>query len=106
MRSRPSFPNQTNPHWGYRGDIMETWGNTDHYGEYNELLAHGLAQLGIASEAFYGSTREDLTRELDHGRPVVVWFGLWGDGGTHYDYAADRTRFQLTTGMHFMVAYG
>lgn len=99
-------PNSPNPHWGYRGDIMGSWGNTDDYGVYNEPLASGLAQLGIASDAFYGSTREDLTRELDQGRPVVVWLGLWGDGGTFHDYMPDETRFQLTTGMHVMVAYG
>ncbi len=100
------IPQSSNPHWGYRGDIMVTWGNTDDYGVYNEPLASGLAQLGVAGEAFYGTTRDDLTRELDAGRPVVVWLGLWGDGGTFFDYTADGTRFQLTTGMHVMVAYG
>lgn len=99
-------PSSLNPHWGYRGDIMGSWGNTDDYGVYNEPLASGLSRLGIQSEAFYGSSRDDLIRELDKGRPVVVWLGLWGDGGTFYDYAEDGTRFQLTTGMHVMVAYG
>ena len=36
----------------------------------------------------------------------MVWLGLWGDGGTFDAYTADGTRFQLTTGMHVMVAYG
>ena len=99
-------PISPNPHWGYRGDIMGSWGNTDDYGVYNEPLASGLAQLGIESEAYFGSTREDLTREPDAGRPVVVWLGLWGDGGTFDAYTADGTRFQLTAGMHVMVAYG
>ncbi len=75
-------PASPNPHWGFRGDITGSWGNTDDYGVYNAPLASGLNQLGIASRAFYGSTRDDLTRELDAGRPVVIWLGLWGDGGS------------------------
>lgn len=99
-------PSSPNPHWGYRGDIMGSWGNTDDYGVYHGPLAAGLAQLGIPSDAWYGTTRDDLTRELDAGRPVVVWLGLWGDGGTFDEYTSDGTRFQLTPGMHVMVAYG
>lgn len=99
-------PASPNPHWGYRGDIMGSWGNTEDYGVYNAPLASGLDQLGVASQPFYGSTRDDLTRELDVGRPVVIWLGLWGDGGSFDAYAEDGTRFQLTTGMHVMVAYG
>lgn len=99
-------PLSPNPHWGFRGDIMGSWGNTDDYGVYNGPLASGLSQLGIPGNAWYGTTRDDLTRELDAGRPVVVWLGLWGDGGSFDEYTDDGTRFQLTTGMHVMVAYG
>jgi hypothetical protein len=29
-------PQSDNPHWGYRGDINGTWGNTTNYGVYTE----------------------------------------------------------------------
>ncbi len=41
--------------------------------------------------------RGDAGRGHTAGRLVAVWLGLWGDAGTLYDYAADGTRFQLTT---------
>ncbi len=99
------IPPSDNPHWGYRGDINGTWGNTDDYGVYAEPLAEALTAVGFAGEIIYGQ-RGDLARELDRGRPTVVWLGMWGDGGSFDAYADDGTRFQLTTGMHVMVAYG
>ena len=99
-------PLSPNPHEGYRGDIMGTWGNTDDYGVYNQPLANGLAELGIESRPFYGQSEGDLIAELDAGRPVIVWLGMWGDAGSFDAYDANGTRFQLTTGMHVMVVYG
>lgn len=99
------IPLSDNPHRGYRGDITGTWGNTDDYGVYAEPLAEALAAVGFAGEVIYGQ-RGDLQRALDLGRPTVVWLGMWGDGGSFDAYAHDGMRFQLTTGMHVMVAYG
>lgn len=99
-------PHSPNPHWGYRGDIMGEWGNTVDYGVYNEPLAEGLSQLGVEAVPYYATSREELTRELDAGRPVIVWLGLWGDAGTIHEFSDNGTRYQLTTGMHVMVAYG
>lgn len=98
-------PLSDNPHWGYRGDINGTWGNTDDYGVYAEPLAQALTDVGFQGEIIYGQ-RSDLMHELDLERPTVVWLGMWGDGGSFDAHAADGTRFQLTTGMHVMVAYG
>lgn len=93
-----------NPHWGYRGYIDGSWGNTDDYGIYAEPLVPALNQFGLNGEAFYGG-RGDLTARIDQGRPTLVWLGMWGD--TSFDaYAADGTAYQLTSGMHVMVAYG
>jgi uncharacterized protein YvpB len=93
-----------NPHWGYRGYIDGAWGNTDDYGIYAEPLVPALAQFGFTGTAFYGG-RGDLTAQIDQGRPTIVWLGLWGD--TSFDaYTADGTPYQLTAGMHVMVAYG
>lgn len=93
-----------NPHWGYRGYIDGSWGNTDDYGIYAEPLVPALNQFGLNGEAFYGG-RGDLTARIDQGRPTLVWLGMWGD--TSFDaYAGDGTAYQLTSGMHVMVAYG
>lgn len=93
-----------NPHWGYRGYIDGAWGNTDDYGIYAEPLIPALNQFGFNGESFYGG-RGDLTARIDQARPTVVWLGMWGD--TSFDAStADGTTFQLTSGMHVMVAYG
>ena len=99
-------PLSENPHRGYRGDIHGEWGNTTDYGVYNEPLQTALDTLGIQSDAFYADgARRALTNAIDAGSPVVVWLGMWGD--TSYDaYSADGARYQLTRGMHVMVAYG
>ncbi len=98
-------PASDNPHWGYRGDIEGEWGNTDDYGVYPEPLAEALTEVGFSGEIIYGG-RDELTRALDLGRPTVVWLGMWGVDGSFDAFAEDGTRYQLTTGMHVMVAYG
>ncbi len=98
-------PRDENPHRGYRGDIHGEWGNTDDYGVYAAPLARALESFGFTGNAFYGG-RAELEAELAAGRPVVVWLGMRGDAGSFDAYAADGTRFQLTSWMHVMVAYG
>lgn len=98
-------PLHENPHRGYRGNITGTWGNTNDYGVYNEPLADALAAFGYQGNPFYGGI-DELEAELDQGRPVIVWLGMWGDGGSFDQYSAAGNRYQLTTGMHVMVAYG
>jgi len=97
-------PLSDNPHWGYRGNIMGTWGNTVDYGIYPEALVPSLAQFGFTGYDFYGE-RADLQASIDQGRPTLVWIGMRGDL-SHYEYTADGTPFQLTEYMHVMVAYG
>lgn len=100
-------PLNENPHLGYRGNIHGEWGNTTDYGVYNAPLETALAQLGVNSDAFYAEgDRAALKDELDLGRPVIVWLALWGAGGSFDTWSADGTRYQLTQGMHVMVAYG
>jgi uncharacterized protein YvpB len=98
-------PLNENPHLGYRGNILGEWGNTDDYGVYNEPLATALRDVGFEADPFYGG-QQRLEQELSQGRPVVVWLGFWGDAGSFDAWSADGTRYQLTTGMHVLVAYG
>ncbi len=99
------IPLSDNPHWGYRGDITGSWGNTTDYGIYSAPLVPALAQFGFQGNAFYGG-RGDLTSQIDQGRPTVVWIGVRGDAGSYSEYTADGSRFQLTPYMHVVVVYG
>jgi uncharacterized protein YvpB len=99
-------PLSDNPHWGYRGDINGSWGNTTDYGVYPEPLVGPLAQLGFRGEVVYAQgDAGTLQAYLSNGVPVVVWLSLWGDQG-YYDYASDGTPFKLNPGYHVVVAYG
>ena len=94
-----------NPHWGYRGDINGTWGNTTDYGVYAEALAGPLAQFGFQGDVFYGGNdTSGLTARLDAGKPTLVWIGLWGDT-SFYETLDDGTSFKLASGYHVAVAY-
>jgi len=95
-----------NPHWGFRGDILGYWGNTDDYGVYAEALAPALAAYGYSGEVFYGGGNSSaLTARLDRGLPTLVWLGFWGDT-SYVDYTDDGTAFALAAGEHVVVAYG
>ncbi len=97
-------PLHANPHWGYRGNINGTWGNTTDYGVYADALVPGLNEYGYAATSFYGGTG-DITSAIDNGAPVIVWLGMRGDN-SHDEYTADGTRYQVTEYMHVMVVYG
>ena len=100
------MPQSDNPHWGYRGDINGTWGNTTDYGVYPEALVAPLAQLGFRGQVVYAQgDASTLKAYLDNGVPVVLWLSLWGDQG-FYEYASDGTPYKLNPGYHVVVAYG
>lgn len=93
-----------NPHWGYRGNINGQWGNTTDYGIYAEALVPALNAYGFNGEVSYEG-QDAFKAQIAAGHPTIVWLGMWGDQST-YEYTADGTRYQVTAGMHVMVAYG
>lgn len=97
-------PLTANPHWGYRGDINGTWGNTTDYGIYADALIPGLNANGYSGTSFYGGP-EELTSYIDNGNPVIVWLGMRGDQSI-YETNADGSSYQVTAFMHVMVVYG
>lgn len=97
-------PLHANPHWGYRGNINGTWGNTTDYGIYADALIPGLNHYGYTATSFYGGP-DELTAAIDNGTPVIVWLGMRGDQ-SHDEYTEDGTRYQVTAFMHVMVVYG
>jgi uncharacterized protein YvpB len=97
-------PITLNPHYGYRGNIDGSWGNTDDYGIYPEALVPTLESYGFVGETFYseGDTGQ-LTAHIDAGQPVVVWLALWGDTRVQLD---DQGTYSVAAGMHVMTVYG
>ncbi|HEV2107277.1 MAG TPA: LysM peptidoglycan-binding domain-containing protein [Thermomicrobiales bacterium] len=97
-------PAARNPHYGYRGNIDGWWGNTDDYGVYAEALEPVLNANGFGTETFYSfGDPAALKAQLDLGRPVVVWLGLWGDTSEiHWDDG----RYTLAAGAHVVTVYG
>lgn len=99
-------PPSDNPHWGYRGDINGSWGNTVDYGVYPEPLVGPLSDLGFRGEVFYArGDASSLQRYLANGVPVILWLGMWGDQ-SYYEYAADGTPYKINPGYHVVVGYG
>ena len=98
-------PLSDNPHWGYRGNIHGSWGNTTDYGIYAAPLVPALEHFGFNGNVFYGDSG-DLMAAIDRGEPTLVWLGLRGDAGSFDEYTSDGTRYQLTPYMHVMTAYG
>src|SRR5215212_10879780 len=99
-------PVSDNPHWGYRGDINGSWGNTTDYGVYPEALVRPLAELGFRGEVFYAEgDASSLQRYLANGVPVILWLGMQGDQ-SYYEYASDGTPYKINPGYHVVVAYG
>lgn len=94
-----------NPHIAYRGDINGLWGKTSDYGVYAEPLSWALDHFGYRGEVFYAvGDSTPLQSYLDQGKPVVVWLALWGDESI--SETLDGRTYQITAGMHVMVAYG
>lgn len=98
-------PLNDNPHWGYRGNITGSWGNTDDYGVYAKPLVAALNHYGYGAEEWYGDSN-DLVAQLDLGRPTLVWIGARGEAGSFDERTADGTRYQLTPYMHVVLIYG
>lgn len=97
-------PAATNPHYGYRGNIDGWWGNTVDYGVYPEALEPVLNANGFATETFYSfGDPSALKAQLDLGRPVVVWLGLWGDTA---ETLWDDGRYTVAAGAHVVTVYG
>ncbi|MGI8404991.1 MAG: C39 family peptidase [Thermomicrobiales bacterium] len=93
-----------NPHWGYRGNINGAWGGTTDYGVYPEALVPALNQLGFNGEVSDGDN-STLMNSIDRGEPTLVWIGLRGDQSIP-PTTSDGTTYQVTAGMHVVVAYG
>jgi len=107
--SEYSFDNivgvSANPHVAYRGNINGAWGRTDDYGVYAEPLSWALDYFGYRGEVFYAvGDSTPLKQYLDQGKPVAVWLALWGDESI--TESLDGRTYQVTAGMHVMVAYG
>ncbi len=90
--------NHLNPHRGFRGNILGSWGGTTDYGVYPEAIVPALHRHGYTQSRAFRAGTDTLKRELAAGNPVVVW--IVGN------YTAQR-RVYLTDGAesYFVIPY-
>ena len=105
-RLRTDIGTDPNPHKGFRGDIMGTWGGTTDYGVYAEPIAATLRRYGFAhSYVFYGGA-DNLRAEIAAGRPVVAWVtGTWKPSSRQVLRDASGDRYSLIPDEHAVTVY-
>ncbi|MCX2726388.1 LysM peptidoglycan-binding domain-containing protein [Thermomicrobium sp. 4228-Ro] len=102
-----NMPYDPNPHRGFRGDMNGAFGSTDDYGVYAEPLVPLLERYGFRAEAVYAHGDADvLKRELQAGRPVVVWMTNMASVQPRFVGEANGERFVLVPQEHAVVVYG
>jgi len=102
-----NMPYNPNPHRGFRGDMNGAFGGTDDYGVYAEPLVPLLERYGFQAEAVYAhGDAEVLKRELQAGRPVVVWMTNLASVQPQLVGEANGERFVLVPQEHAVVVYG
>ncbi len=102
-----NMPYDPNPHRGFRGRMTGVFGGTDDYGIYAEPLVPLLQRYGFQSEAVYARGDADvLRRELQAGRPVVVWMTNLASVQPRLIGEAGGERFVLVPQEHAVVVYG
>lgn len=69
------LPYSDDPNWGFVGSLDAPPGSLPPvgYGVYAAPIAQMLRRVGLNARAHYGYTLEALKRELEAGRPVIVW---------------------------------
>jgi uncharacterized protein YvpB len=69
------LPHSDDPNLGFVGDINAPAGSLPPvgYGVYAAPIAQVLRRWGLDARAHYGFTLDQLKRELQAGRPVIIW---------------------------------
>jgi LysM repeat protein/uncharacterized protein YvpB len=102
-----NLPQSPNPHIGFRGNIMGSFGSTDNYGVYAEPFVPILRNYGFTGSLFYADgNKQMLTDQIDQGRPVVVWVTNLASAQTRFYETVDGNRFALVPQEHAVVVYG
>jgi uncharacterized protein YvpB len=103
------LPRSDNPEKGFVGKPSAPWGSIppNSYGVHAIPVAQGLSQLGLAAEAHYGMSWNELRREIAAGRPVMVWVigQMWLGTGVNYQ-ARDGQIVRVAHFEHTMIVIG
>lgn len=99
-----------NPHTGFVGDIN---GNHDcasgnrGYGVYWGPISSYLTQNGISNSVQTGWTVQGITREIEAGHPVMLWWqNGWSTPTDNSWYTPDGKYIKAVNGMHSEIVVG
>jgi LysM repeat protein len=91
------LPTSDDPDIGFVGDVNGLWGQTppNAYGVHAEPIAALLRQYNINAIAKRNMNLDDLRRELNANRPVIVWIVGHVTNGKGFNYTAKSGRTTL-----------
>lgn len=104
-----SLSKSDNPEKGFVGDVNGEWGQVPPgpYGVHAKPVAASLQDYGLAAEARYLMTLDELKAEIAAGRPVIVWVvGAVWKGEPQIYQAKDNQRLVVAAYEHTMLAVG
>lgn len=92
-----------NPYAEYVGNADGSWG----YGVYYPPIQNILAARGIGSTPYVGWNMVDMAKQIEQGRPVIIWRYNGVGGGQNISWtASDGTYVNAFNGMHGSVITG
>ncbi len=104
-----ALPRSDNPEVGFVGDPNDVWGRIPPYGYgvHAEPIAKTLREYGLKAEAHHDLIWDNLRREIDAGRPVIVWIigGMWAGQPVNYA-ASDGSTVRVAAYEHTMTLVG
>jgi uncharacterized protein YvpB/LysM repeat protein len=104
-----SLPRSDNPEAGFVGNPYDAWGNLppSGYGVHAGPVAETLQSFGLVAEGHHDLGWDDLRREIEAGRPVMVWVigQMWGGKPVEYE-APDGSTSTVAAFEHTMILTG
>ncbi len=104
-----ALPRAENPEQGFVGSPDGIWGSLppDSYGVHAGPVAATLQAFGLAAEAYKDLSWDDLQKEINDGRPVIVWVigQMWAGKAEEYE-APDGSTSRVAAFEHTMILVG
>ncbi len=104
-----ALPRAENPEQGFVGTPDGLWGSLppDDYGVHAGPVAATLQAFGLAAEAYKDLSWDDLRKEIDNGRPVIIWVigQMWAGRAEEYE-APDGSTSRVAAFEHTMILVG
>lgn len=101
-----SFPKNSNPHKGFRGNVNgPVWGFDD-YGVYAEVVAQTLNNLGLPATAYQNLSQEELKEKVLIGKPAIIWVNIANPDPKLRTIKINDEEVKLISGEHTVVIRG